>query len=116
MDRILFLQWWRWTRAITCWWVTRARAVLLTSPERTVYSVKRLMGRGVEDVQEELKLFPFRLAEDLRRAKCCGSIWANDLYAAGDFSAHSAPAEAQCGALSGRAGKAGRHHGACVFQ
>ena len=30
-----------------------------------MYSVKRLMGRGVEDVQEELKLFPFRLADDL---------------------------------------------------
>ena len=42
-----------------------ARDVLLHSPERAVYSVKRLMGRGVEDVQEELKLFPFRLAEDL---------------------------------------------------
>jgi Fe-S protein assembly chaperone HscA len=42
-----------------------AHAVLLNSPERAVYSVKRLMGRGVEDVQAELKLFPFRLAEDL---------------------------------------------------
>ena len=42
-----------------------ARAELMTSPERAVYSVKRLMGRGVEDVREELKLFPFRLAEDL---------------------------------------------------
>ncbi|MGC2210908.1 MAG: Hsp70 family protein, partial [Candidatus Korobacteraceae bacterium] len=42
-----------------------AREALLTSPERAVYSVKRLMGRGVEDVQEELKLFPFRLADDL---------------------------------------------------
>lgn len=42
-----------------------AREVLLNSPERAVYSVKRLMGRGVEDVQEELKLFPFHLAEDL---------------------------------------------------
>jgi Fe-S protein assembly chaperone HscA len=42
-----------------------AREALLTSPERAVYSVKRLMGRGVEDVQAELKLFPFRLAEDL---------------------------------------------------
>ncbi len=42
-----------------------AREVLLTQPERAVYSVKRLMGRGVDDVQEELKLFPFRLAEDL---------------------------------------------------
>ena len=42
-----------------------AREILLTHPERAVYSVKRLMGRGVDDVQEELKLFPFRLAEDL---------------------------------------------------
>src|SRR5580692_7397079 len=39
-----------------------AREMLLTHPERTVYSVKRLMGRGVDDVQEELKLFPFRVA------------------------------------------------------
>ncbi len=35
---------------------------LLRQPQRSVYSVKRLMGRGVEDVQEELKLFPFRVA------------------------------------------------------
>ncbi len=41
-----------------------ARELLLTSPERTVYSVKRLMGRGVSDVAEERKLFPFRIAED----------------------------------------------------
>ena len=37
--------------------------MLITQPERTVYSVKRLMGRGVADVQEELKLFPFRIAD-----------------------------------------------------
>ncbi len=39
-----------------------ARELLLTQPERTVYSAKRLMGRGLEDVQDELKLFPFRIA------------------------------------------------------
>jgi Fe-S protein assembly chaperone HscA len=38
-----------------------ARRRLLTQPERTIYSVKRLMGRGVKDIQDELKLFPFRL-------------------------------------------------------
>ncbi len=38
-----------------------AREMLITHPERTVYSVKRLMGRGVGDVQEELKLFPFHI-------------------------------------------------------
>ncbi len=42
-----------------------ARKYLIETPERSVYSVKRLMGRGVEDIQEELKLFPFQLAEDL---------------------------------------------------
>jgi len=42
-----------------------ARKYLIETPERAVYSIKRLMGRGVEDVQEELKLFPFRLADDL---------------------------------------------------
>ena len=39
-----------------------ARAALLTSPAETVYSVKRLMGRGVEDIAGELKLFPFKIA------------------------------------------------------
>ncbi len=41
-----------------------ARKFLIETADHAVYSVKRLMGRGVEDVQEELKLFPFRLAED----------------------------------------------------
>jgi len=38
-----------------------ARRRLLTQPERTIYSVKRLMGRGVADIQDELKIFPFRI-------------------------------------------------------
>src|SRR5271167_888564 len=42
-----------------------ARKYLIETPERAVYSIKRLMGRGLEDIQDELKLFPFRLAEDL---------------------------------------------------
>src|ERR1700674_865666 len=46
-----------------------ARKYLIETPERSVYSIKRLMGRGVEDIQEELKLFPFRLADDLQPGK-----------------------------------------------
>jgi Fe-S protein assembly chaperone HscA len=42
-----------------------ARKVLIQTPERVIYSVKRLMGRGLEEVQNELKLFPFRLADDV---------------------------------------------------
>jgi len=41
----------------------KARAALIDEPDRTVYSIKRLMGRGVADIQEELKLFPFRVAQ-----------------------------------------------------
>ncbi len=41
-----------------------ARRELIDHPDCTIYSVKRLMGRGVGDVQQELKLFPFRIAED----------------------------------------------------
>jgi Fe-S protein assembly chaperone HscA len=42
-----------------------ARRALIETPERVIYSVKRLMGRGLEEIQSELKLFPFRLADDI---------------------------------------------------
>jgi Fe-S protein assembly chaperone HscA len=42
-----------------------AHTHLIETPDHAVYSVKRLMGRGVEDVQDELKLFPFCLADDM---------------------------------------------------
>jgi molecular chaperone DnaK len=40
-----------------------ARQRLLTQADRTIYSVKRLMGRGVADIQDELARFPFRIDE-----------------------------------------------------
>ncbi len=43
-----------------------ARNVLLTNSANAVYSVKRLMGRDLADVQPELEHFPFRLAPDLK--------------------------------------------------
>ena len=42
-----------------------ARKALIETPERVIYSVKRLMGRSLEEIQNELKLFPFRLADDV---------------------------------------------------
>jgi Fe-S protein assembly chaperone HscA len=38
-----------------------ARRQLVRRPQATVYSVKRLMGRGFDDVKDELRYFPFRL-------------------------------------------------------
>ena len=43
-----------------------ARATLLTDSANAVYSAKRLMGRGLDDVHEELKLFPFKLVDGLK--------------------------------------------------
>jgi Fe-S protein assembly chaperone HscA len=42
-----------------------ARKALIQTPERVIYSVKRLMGRGLEEIQDELKLFPFHLTGDV---------------------------------------------------
>jgi molecular chaperone DnaK len=39
-----------------------ARRQLVRRPETTVYSVKRFMGRGYDDVKDELKYFPFTVA------------------------------------------------------
>src|SRR5262245_57481605 len=38
-----------------------AQRRLMTSASRSVYSVKRFMGRGIEDVREEVRLLPFRV-------------------------------------------------------
>src|SRR5688500_19172625 len=36
-----------------------AQRRLLTAPSRTVYSVKRFMGRGIDDARDEASLLPF---------------------------------------------------------
>src|SRR5439155_24310786 len=41
-----------------------AQRRLLTEANRTVYSVKRFMGKGVDDVRDEARHFPFRIAGD----------------------------------------------------
>ncbi len=38
-----------------------AQRRLLTDANRTVYSVKRFMGKGVDDVRDDARLFPFRV-------------------------------------------------------
>lgn len=77
-----------------------ARAHLFESPERTVYSVKRLMGRGLDDVQAEREHFAYELADEYREVV---RIRMDDrLYTAPEVSAHvlralKARAEAQLG-------------------
>ena len=65
----------------------RARKYLIETPERAIYSVKRLMGRGVEDIQDELKLFPFRLADDLAPGEVLRIKLGNKTYTPPEISA-----------------------------
>jgi Fe-S protein assembly chaperone HscA len=46
-----------------------ARKSLIQTPERVIYSVKRLMGRGLQEIHDELKLFPFHLAGDVEEGE-----------------------------------------------
>src|SRR6202158_4215138 len=65
-----------------------ARKYLIESPERAVYSVKRLMGRGVEDIRDELKLFPFRLADDIQPGEVLRIKVGERTYTPPEISAH----------------------------
>ncbi|MBI4853051.1 MAG: Fe-S protein assembly chaperone HscA [Acidobacteria bacterium] len=40
-----------------------AKALLIPNPENTIYSVKRFMGRGIADVEEDLSLLYFSVAK-----------------------------------------------------
>jgi Fe-S protein assembly chaperone HscA len=65
-----------------------ARTTLLGAPERAIYSVKRLMGRGVEDVAEELKFFPFRLAEEIQPGEVLRIRLGDSEFTPPEISAH----------------------------
>src|SRR5437867_832977 len=41
-----------------------AQRRLLTDAARSVYSVKRFMGKGLDDIRDEARLFPFRIGGD----------------------------------------------------
>ncbi len=65
-----------------------ARKYLIETPERAVYSVKRLMGRGVEDIQDELKFFPFQLADDIQPGEVLRIRVGERTYTPPEVSAH----------------------------
>ncbi len=65
-----------------------AARYLVETPERVIYSAKRLMGRGVDDVQEELKLFPFHLADDLQSGEVLRIKLGNEEFTPSEISAY----------------------------
>ncbi len=92
-----------------------ARRTLLEAPERAIYSVKRLMGRGLEDVTEELKLFPSAWPTKSSPGKCSESASARLNLRRPRFRRTScASSNAMPKGTSG-AGHASRDHRACLL-
>src|SRR5438105_1751040 len=42
----------------------RAKEMLVEEPKNTIFSIKRFMGKGIEDVREDLPLLPFEVSPD----------------------------------------------------
>ena len=51
------------TTTAACWSAARPGTRCLSDPDHTVYSVKRLMGRTLADLQKELPLIPYQVVE-----------------------------------------------------
>ncbi len=44
-----------------------AKRQAITNPENTVYSIKRFMGRRYEEVNEEMKMVPYKVIQGCQR-------------------------------------------------
>jgi len=87
-----------------------ARKTLIETPERVIYSVKRLMGRSLEEIQDELRLFPFRLADDVEAGEVPRIQLGELRFTPPEISAYVLRQ------LKRRARYPGCHHRACLLQ
>ena len=46
-----------------------AKRQAITNPENTVFSIKRFMGRRYDEVQQEIKLVPYKVVEGAERRR-----------------------------------------------
>src|SRR5580698_8604587 len=42
----------------------RAKDMLIEKPQNTIFSIKRFMGKGIDDVRDDLPLLPFNIVPD----------------------------------------------------
>ena len=91
-----------------------AKRQAITNPENTVYSIKRFMGRRYNEVNEEMKMVPYKV--ERRRRPRRHRRPGQEVHPAGDFGDDSAKAEEGGGRLPRREGYGSGHHGSGVLQ
>jgi len=91
-----------------------ARRQAVTNPEKTVYSIKRFMGRRYDEVREEISMVPYKVVQSKN-----GDAWVRirqRTRTAGDFWADLAKAQGSCGGLPGGESHRSGDHGAGLLQ
>ena len=94
-----------------------AKRQAVTNPEKTIFAVKRLIGRRYDDpmVEKDKKLVPYKISKASN-----GDAWVEadgKQYSPSQISRfHPAKDERDGGSLSRRQGRAGRHHRSRLFQ
>ena len=94
-----------------------AKRQAVTNPERTIFAVKRLIGRRYDDpmVEKDKKLVPYKITRAVERRRL-GRGGRQELFTLADLRLHPAEDEGDRGSLSGQQGRAGRHHGPGLLQ
>ena len=94
-----------------------AKRQAVTNPQRTIFAVKRLIGRRFEDptVKEDQKLVPYKIVQR-RQWRRLGRGRRQEILPLADLRLHPAEDEGDRRGLSRREGREGGHHRPGLFQ